>query len=131
MDSLDQLLSTPVEKVLEDLVLLRKEKRALENREELLRRTLELLVEQDPEVAASLESPGSPSTPFGPPRMQIKRLLASYSFRDVATWIPKDVLFALNEQGATDLTLDNVRMTMRRMAQRGELLEVGNLVFAL
>jgi hypothetical protein len=131
MDSLQQLLNTPIAKVLDDLIALREDRLSIENREHLLERTLELLVEQDPSAAAYLESPGNPFTPFGPLRMQIKRLLASYAFRDVAGWQPKAVLTALAEQGSRDLTIDNVRVTMRRMAQRGELLETDNLVFVL
>jgi hypothetical protein len=131
MDSLQHLLSMPVEKVVQDLIAVREERVRLENHETLLERTLELIVEQDPRAAAFLEAPGSPSTPFGPLRMQIRRLLASYAFRDTAPWLPRDVLAALTASGSRGVTIDNVRVTMRRMAQDGELLEGEGMQFKL
>jgi hypothetical protein len=116
--------------VLLDLIALRADRKALENRERLLQRTLELLVEENPEVAAHLERADVPSTPFGPLRMQIKRVLGTYPFREAAAWQPKEVLAVLQEQGAREITVDNVRVTMRRMAQRGELREFPQLWFA-
>lgn len=130
MDSFDDLLSKPVEEIVQALIALREQKRGLEIREDLLKRTLELRVEENPEAAAYFERPGNPATPFGPLRMQIKRLLASYKYRDRAQWIPRDVLELLTAQGATGLTIDNVRVTMRRMAQRDELIEGPGLLFA-
>jgi len=43
---------------------------------------------------------------------------------------PRHVLTALTEQGAADLTVDAVRVTMRRMAANDELLEKLGMWFA-
>jgi hypothetical protein len=117
MSSLDSLFSTPPASIVADLQALREERRVIESKEAMLEQILEMHERQGGDVAEEVAELGA-SVAIGPLRAQILQVLRT---RDTAFLLPKDVHAELEARGNRKTTLDNVRMTMKRMADADEL----------
>jgi hypothetical protein len=118
MSSLDTLFSTPPARIVADLQALREERRVIESQESMLEQILEMHERQGGEAADEVAELGA-SVAIGPLRAQILQVLRTRG--DTAFFVPKDVHAELEARGNRKVTLDNVRMTMKRMADVDEL----------
>lgn len=117
MSSLDALFATPPAKLVADLQTLREERRVIESKETMLEQMLEMGERQGGDVAEEIAELGA-SVAIGPLRAQILHVLRTTESVFV---VPKDVHAELVARGNQKATLDNVRMTMKRMADAKEL----------
>jgi hypothetical protein len=115
---LDDFLNTPPQELIAELVSLRAAKQALERRETILENVADLIIEAGGDAASELASYRT-SVAVGPIRYQIRQVLLAQPEKRV--WIPKEVHDELAVRGNMDVSIDNVRVTMRRMVQAGEL----------
>jgi len=122
------LLDAPLPDLIAKLESIRSDQRALDLQEDMLEKVLELKTQQDPSAASWLQE--NSTAAIGPLRQQI---LQSFSLAQRNAMVPKEVHQDLIARGNTKATLDNVRITMRRMAQTGELVQpdLANLAFQL
>jgi hypothetical protein len=120
MSSLDQLLQTPPAELVANLKALRDERASIESREAILEQLLDVLVQQGGEVALEVAALGG-SAAIGPLRNQIVQALLSKREEDEWLMVPQGVHQELVQRGNRSVTLDNVRVTMKRMAESGEL----------
>jgi hypothetical protein len=119
MSGVDTLLQTPPAQLVADLTALRNERAVIEDKEAVLIQILELLVKQGGQVAEEVTALGGASG-FGPLREQIRQVLISKKDEE-ALMLPKDVQKELLSRGNRSATLENVRVTMKRMAEDDEL----------
>lgn len=120
MSTLDTLLKTPPAELVGDLKGIREERAALESKEAVLEQLLEMMSRQGGEIAQEIAALGA-SVAIGPLRGQIVQVLKSLAEDDLLTVMPQGVQEALVERGNRRVTLDNVRVTMKRMAESGEI----------
>jgi hypothetical protein len=117
--AIEQLLKTPPEKLLKELDQVRERERLIAHERELLERVLEILSEGGDRPAGWLDDSSDGPVTIGPLRHQIRRVMALGP--DDVLWLPREVHAELVRHGNAKATLDNVRVTMRRMAETGEL----------
>jgi hypothetical protein len=117
MASLDALFATPPATIVADLQALREQRRLIESKEAMLEQVLELRERQGGDAADEIAELGA-SVAIGPIRAQILQVLRT---TDSAFLTPKEVHPELASRGNRKVTLDNVRMTMKRMADADEL----------
>jgi len=120
MSSLDQLLQTPPAELVADLKSLRDERAVIEGKEAMLEQLLEMLARQGGEAAQEIAALGA-SVAIGPLRNQIVQVLSSKQEEGEVVMVAKDVQEELVARGNRTVTLDNVRVTMKRMADSNEL----------
>jgi hypothetical protein len=120
MSSLDQLLQTPPAELVANLKALRDDRASIESKEAILEQLLDVLVQQGGAVAEEVAALGA-SVAIGPLRNQIVQVLSSKQEEGEAVMVPKDVQEELVARGNRTVTLDNVRVTMKRMADSNEL----------
>ena len=121
MSSLDNLLQTPPAELVADLKAFRDERAVIESKEAVLEQLLEMLGNQGGAVAEEIAALGA-AVGVGPLRGQIIRVLAAKREEsEFFLMVPKDVQQELVSRGNRTVTLDNVRVTMKRMAGAGEL----------
>jgi hypothetical protein len=125
--SIGQLLKASPEKLLKELEEVRERERLLAQERELLERVLEMLAENSTKAGRPEDVPIT----IGPLRQQIVRVMQQGD-RDKA-WFPRQVYRELAARGNTKATVDNVRMTLKRMETAGEVIKpvAGKLSFAL
>ena len=124
MSSIDKLLQTPLPELVADLKALRDERAVTERKEAMLEQTLDMIIEQRGEEAANEIAVLGGSAGIGSLRNQIVQVLASKREQGApasVALVPKEVLDTLAERGNRKATLDNVRVTMKRMFDSGEL----------
>lgn len=121
MSSLDQLLQTPPADLVANLKALRDDRASIESKEAILEQLLDVLVQQGGAVAEEVAALGG-SAAIGPLRNQIMQVLTSKRREeDLYVMVPQAVHQELVARGNRAVTLDNVRVTMKRMADSGEL----------
>jgi hypothetical protein len=120
MSSLDRLLETPPAELVADLKALRDERAALESKEAVIEQLLEVLTQQGGAAADEIAKLGA-SVAIGPLRNQIMQVLISKREEDEFVMLPMAVHAELISRGNRRVTIDNVRVTMKRMADAGEL----------
>ena len=120
MSSLDRLLETPPAELIADLKALRDERAVLEGKEGVIEQLLEMLAQQGGDVANEIAALGA-SVAIGALRNQILQVLLSKQEENEPLLAPAGVHAELNARGNRKVTLDNVRVTMKRMADDGEL----------
>ncbi|HXN38954.1 MAG TPA: hypothetical protein VN892_13025 [Solirubrobacteraceae bacterium] len=121
MSALDKLLQTPPAEIVSDLKTVRDERAILESKEAMLEQLLEMLSRQGGEVAQEIAALGA-SVAIGPLRNQILQVVTSMRQEDdLLTTVPAAVQEALIARGNRKVTVDNVRVTMKRMADSNEL----------
>jgi len=132
MSHLDELFDTPPADLIAKLKALRDQRAGIESRESIIEQLLDVRVQQGGVIAEEIAALGA-SSGIGPLRNQIVQVLTSK--RDESLWfmVPQAVHDELRERGNRTVTLDNVRVTMRRMADSGELERArpGALLFGL
>jgi hypothetical protein len=119
MSGVDALLQTPPAQLVADLTALRNERAVIEDKEAVLIQILDLLVKQGGQVAEEVTALGGASG-FGPLREQIRQVLISNKEND-PLMVPREVQKELLSRGNRTATLENVRVTMKRMAEDDEL----------
>lgn len=130
MANLDKFLQTSPTVIIAELEALRAEKDVITRKEALLEQMIDLMFQEQGPAAAELYGYRT-SIAVGPLRYQIRQVLLADPERP--QWLPKEVHDELVIRGNTKVTLDNVRVTMRRMGESGELerLDDENLLFRL
>ncbi len=121
MSSLDALFDTPPATIVTDLQALREQRRLIESKEAMLEQVLELRERQGGDAADEIAELGA-SVAIGPLRAQIAQVLRT---TDTPFLVPKDIHTELVSRGNWKVTLDNVRMTTKRMADADELERLG------
>lgn len=119
MTMIDELLAAPVGHVIEELRSVRAERRTLDSKEALLERLADLIVARGGEDARAIEEYRD-TLLGGTLREQILQIMRSNVRK--AQWVPRELVSGLAQRG-TEVTLDHARVTMRRMAESGELLK--------
>ena len=132
MSNLDNLLQMPPSELVADLKALRDQRADIESKEAILEQLLELLTNQGGTVANEIAALGA-SVAIGPVRNQITQVLVSKREEDELLMAPRDVQQELVARGNRTVTLDHIRITMKRMADSNELerSEPGALLFGL
>jgi hypothetical protein len=129
---LDRLLQTPPAELVSELKSLRDQRAGIESREAVLEQLLDLIARQGGPVAEEVARLGGDAA-IGPLRNQIIQVLASKRKEGEPLMVPQGVHQELTARGNRAVTLDNVRVTMKRMAESGEIERVSpdGLVFGL
>jgi hypothetical protein len=121
MSSIGNLLKTKPEELLQELSQLRDRERLLIQEKELLERVLEMRVENGEISVEWLNDAKQGPVSIGPLRAQILRVMKA---GPRSKWLPKAVHQKLVARGNTKSSLANVRATMRRMVESGELVRL-------
>jgi hypothetical protein len=116
---IDDLLQTPPADLIDALKALRNERGDLESKESLLMQIIDIRSNQGGEVAKEINELGA-AIGLGSLRDQIKQVLLSRQAEEPLMF-PKDVRMELVSRGNRSVTLENVRVTMQRMAVDEEL----------
>jgi hypothetical protein len=119
-NTIGDLLDTPPQELLEERERVRRQLEALERESDLIDRVIEMVMEAGGPAAEWFDDPSRPFVAVGSLRWQIARLINT---SDPQPWSPSDVLDRLATSGNKKATLDNVRVTMRRMATNDELIQ--------
>jgi hypothetical protein len=130
MTNMDKFLQASPTEIIAELEALRAEKDVIARKEALLEQLIDLIFQEQGPAAAELYGYRT-SIAVGPLRYQIRQVLLAEPERP--QWLPKEVHDELVIRGNAKVTLDNVRVTMRRMGESGELvrLDDDNLLFRL
>ncbi len=112
--NIDDLLQTPPADLINALKALRDERGDLESKESLLMQIIDIRSNQGGEVAKEINELGA-AIGLGSLRDQIKQVLLSRQAEEPLMF-PKDVRMELVSWGNRSVTLENVRVTMQRMA---------------
>jgi len=120
MSSLDNLLQTPPSELIADLKALRQERASIESKEAVIVQLLEMLSRGGGAPAEEIAELGA-SLAIGPLRNQIIQVFRSKREEDEVVMLPVSVHQELVARGNKSVTVDNVRVTMRRMAESREL----------
>jgi hypothetical protein len=118
---LQELMNTPPQDLLEELNQIRERERLVTHERELLERVLEILVEKGGPAAEWLSNSAQGLLTIGPLRAQILQVMQMEPGKQL--WMPREVHEQLVVHGNNKASLDNVRVTMRRMAAADELLQ--------
>lgn len=118
MTNIDKILDTSPTEIIRELEALRAEKDVIARKETLLEQLIELMFQQGDEASEELASYRT-SIAVGPLRYQIRQVLLAGDKGE--PWVPKEVHDELIVRGNKAVTLDNVRVTMKRMVESGEL----------
>ncbi len=92
-----------------------------ESKEAVLEQLLEMRSREGGAVADEITALGA-AVGIGPLRNQIAHVLAAKREENMSLMVPRAVQDELITRGNRTVTLDNVRVTMKRMADTGELL---------
>jgi hypothetical protein len=114
------LFETTPDVLVSTLQQLRQQRSGIENKERVIEQLLEMKADEGGEIADEIAALGA-SVAIGPLRNQIIQVLVAKQEEDMFVMVPKDVHDELVERGNRSVTLDNVRITMKRMAEQGEL----------
>jgi hypothetical protein len=115
--SVDQLLNMDPSDLIEGLKGLRDQRLALESQEAVLKQLLDIHLGKGGEVAEQVAIFAAQNG-IGPLREQIRQ---AFFQGDEPLMVPMEVHSALAALGNRSVTLDNVRVTMKRMADNAEL----------
>jgi hypothetical protein len=120
MSNLDNLLQTPPSELVTDLKTLRDERGVTEGKEAVLEQLLEMRSREGGTIADEIAALGA-AVGIGPLRNQIAHVLTTRRGEGLRLMVPKGIQDELVARGNRAVTLDNVRVTMKRMADAGEL----------
>jgi hypothetical protein len=115
--SINELLASPPKQLLDELTTVREERLRAESTEEVILRMIDILLDSGGEAADWLNDPANGAMAIGPLRRQI---IWAMRTRPDELWIPRNVADVLEAAGGRP-SIDNVRMTMLRMANDGQL----------
>jgi hypothetical protein len=115
----DQLLNTDPNDLIEGLKKLRDERAGIESKEAILKQLLDIHMGKGGEVAEQVAIFAAQNG-IGPLREQIRQVLASKQSEE-PLMMPVQVHTMLGALGNRSVTIDNIRVTMKRMADDGEL----------
>jgi hypothetical protein len=120
MASVDDFFEAPAADLVGKLKQLHNERADIESREAIIEQLLEVRARQGGDAAAEIAALGAEAG-IGPLREQILHVLAS--MRQESLWLmaPQAVHEELMKRGNRAVTIDAVRVAMRRMAEKGEL----------
>jgi hypothetical protein len=120
MSYVDRFLETPPSELVADLKTLRDERAAIESKERLVEQLLEMLSQQGSAVAEEIAELGG-SVGIGPLRNQISQVLLSQQQSENFFMAPLAIHEELVRRGNRTVSLDNVRVTLRRMVDSAEV----------
>lgn len=131
MTDVDQLLNTDPTELVEGLKQLRDERAGIESKEAVLKQLLDIQMSAGGAIAEQV-AVFAAQNGIGPLREQIRQVLTAKQ-EDVSLMAPMDVQTELVARGNRSVTIDNVRVTMKRMADDGELVrpDPDSLIFGL
>jgi hypothetical protein len=115
----DQLLNVDPMSLIEGMKTLRDQRVAIESQEAVLKQLLDIQLKKGGQVGEEV-AVFAAQNGMGPLREQIRQVLVSKQ-EEALLMMPMDVHNLLAERGNRSVTLDNVRVTMKRMADDGEL----------
>jgi hypothetical protein len=118
MTNIDSLLQASPTAIIAELEALRAEREVVARKETLLEQLIEIMFQRGDEAADELAAYRT-SVAVGPLRYQIRQVLLAGAQNE--NWLPKQVHDELIVRGNKTVTLDNTRVSMKRMAERGEL----------
>jgi hypothetical protein len=104
--------------VLDELEAVHEQQIEVERKQVLLTQLVEMMLQRGGDSATALWKMRT-DLPIGPVRFQIRQVMLSGE--QGAAWLPLAVHQAMAERGNSKVTLDNTRVTMGRMAEKGEL----------
>jgi hypothetical protein len=119
MADLDDLLNTDATTLVEGLKKLRDDRAGIESREAVLKQLLDIKLAQGGEIAEEVATYAAQNG-FGPLREQIRQVMVSIQETE-PMMPPLRVHSELSSRGNRSVTIDNVRTTMKRMADDEEL----------
>lgn len=120
MSYVDRFLETPPAELVADLKALRDERAAIESKERLVEQLLEMLSQQGIAIAEEIAELGG-SVGIGPLRNQIAQVLLSQQQEENLFMAPLAIHEELVRRGNRTVSLDNVRVTLRRMTDSAEV----------
>ena len=120
MTDVEQLLNTDPTDLIEGLRKLRDQRAGIESREAVLKQLLDIQIAQGGEIAEQVRIFAAQNG-IGPVREQIRQVLMSKQDEEPAM-APMNVHAELVARGNRSVTLDNIRTSMKRMADDGELI---------
>lgn len=116
----DDIFQLPPPQLIAKLTELRSERTAIEGKEDIVMQLLDVYVQQDGDAAEEIAKLGA-AVGLGPLRTQIIDVLAASREQNLYVLLPLTVHEVLVQRGNRKVKLDNVRVTMKRMADAGEL----------
>ena len=120
MSSIDELLNTSPAVLIENLKDLRSKRKIVEGQEALLEQLLDVIIQHGGDAVQEIARLGA-SVAIGPLRNQITQVLIDKRPEGLYFMIPQEVHDELVNRGNARVKLDNVRQTMARMVDSGEL----------
>jgi hypothetical protein len=132
--SLDKFLETSPAELVSDLKDVRSERAKLGTREGVIVQLLEMILEQGgPPAEELLRLAAEEGVAIGDLRDQIRQAMVAKAEENQFFLLPLVAHEALRARGNQTVTLDHVRMTMKRMVDAGQLLlpRPGLLLYAL
>jgi hypothetical protein len=118
--SIDDIFQTPPADLIEKLTELRDTRAAIESKEDIIRQLLDVYVQQGGELAEQIGELGAASG-LGSLRKQILHVMGTKRDEMEFVTLPVVVHPELVARGNRKVSLDNVRVTMKRMADDNEL----------
>lgn len=119
--TIQQLMASHPEEILKELAEVRGREQLVTHERELLERVLEILIDGGGPAAEWLMDDARGILPIGSLRSQVQRVLKLGPTGKA--WQPKEVHEKLINHGNSKASLDNVRVTMSRMADADQLLQ--------
>jgi hypothetical protein len=119
--TIQQLMGSHPEEILKELAEIRERERLVAHERELLERVLEIQMDGGGPLAEWLMDDARGILPIGSLRSQVRRVLKLAPVGKA--WHPKEVHEKLVNHGNNKASLDNVRVTMGRMADAGQLFQ--------
>jgi hypothetical protein len=119
--TIQQLMEAHPEELLKELAEVREKERLVAHERELLERVLEIVIEGGGPSAEWLMDDARGILPIGSLRSQVQRVLRLGP--SGKAWQPREVHEKLVSHGNSKTSLDNVRVTMSRMADANQLFQ--------
>jgi hypothetical protein len=120
MASVDDFFEAPAADLVAKLKQLHDERASIEARESIIEQLLEVRAKQGGEVAAEIAALGAEAG-IGPLREQIQHVMTVMQSEGTPIVAPQAVFDELMKRGNRTVTIDAVRVAMRRMGEKGEL----------
>jgi hypothetical protein len=129
MASVDDFFEAPATELVGKLKQLHDERSSIESRESIIEQLLEVRAKEGGEAAAQIAALGAEAG-IGPLREQILHVMSTLQSEGTPIVAPQQVYDELVKRGNRTVTIDAVRVAMRRMGEKGELERPNSAVLA-